>query len=156
MASSDSRQETTGPIAREQRSGPEPARPDLSDREAPDAPPGLRAEKERVLRGEPVDEEITNRHGEEEVGNFPQRPQPPRRPPYGDVPEQPSALQSEEERVLRGEPAAEREQLDEWPLPKPEEMVSEDPVSRGGELPGDALARDERIDHDRKDHRSNR
>jgi hypothetical protein len=128
----------------------------MSDREAPDESPAVRAEKQRVLMGEPVDEEISNRGEETEAGEGPRVPDPPRRPPYGDVADQPPALQAEEDRVLRGEARGEQQQLDDWPVPKPEETEPADPVSRDGELPGDALARDQRTDHDGKDHRSYR
>jgi hypothetical protein len=124
-------------------------------RQAPDAPPGLQVEKERVTRGESPDEEIVDR-GEEPTGRRPQLPEPARRPPSGNVSSRSPRLQSEMERVLRGEPPTEREQLPDWPLPKPDEVEPADPVSFGGDLPGDALARDERSDPEGKDHRSSR
>lgn len=74
-------------------------------------------------------------------------PAAPRRPEDGTAAEQSPELEAAIGRVLQGEPSSQSEPLDDWPVPKPDEVEPPDPYANDGELAGDALAIDHRIDH---------
>lgn len=88
----------------------------------------------------------------EETLQRPQTPAPtiaaaPRRAADGTVPEQSPEVEAALGRVLAGEAPPQGDPLDDWPVPKPDEVEPPDPYANDDELPGDALAIDHRIDH---------
>lgn len=66
--------------------------------------------------------------------------EPARRLAEDDFPDQSPEMQAEMDRAMRGEPAPEHRQLEDWPLPDPQDVTPANPVTHHGELQGDAPA----------------
>lgn len=78
-------------------------------------------------------------------GAPPSVPEPRRREPDGDVEDLSPELEAEMKRVMEEDPAPERQQLEDWPVPKPADVdVPSGYGPENGDLEGDELAKDER------------